>query len=138
VCPACGGPLIVVEFEGVEVDHCCACHGLWFDAGELDVLVSLAGGDAERLRAALATAPGGRTRRRCARCGRRLDTVAVGDGPAVQIERCRVGHGFWLDPGELDRVALTATSGAGTREGRAVVAFLAELFRYRVGDSTKG
>lgn len=138
MCPACGGPLIVVEFEGVEVDHCCACHGLWFDAGELDVLVSLGGGDAERLRAALATTPTERSGRRCLRCGRRLQTVAVGDAPAVQVERCRVGHGFWLDAGELDRVALAATGGAGTPEGRAVAAFLAELFRYRVGDSTKG
>ncbi len=138
MCPACGGALIVVEFEGVEVDHCGSCHGVWCDAGELDVLVSLAGGDVDRLRAALASAPPARSRRRCVRCGRRLEAVGVGDGPKVQIERCRVGHGFWLDAGELEGVARSARGGAGTPEERAVAAFLADLFRQRVGDSTKG
>ena len=37
-CPKCGGDLVEVEHEGIKVDRCTHCHGVFFDAGELDVL----------------------------------------------------------------------------------------------------
>ena len=38
-CPACAKPLRAHEVEGVEIDVCPACHGLWLDHGEFDRVV---------------------------------------------------------------------------------------------------
>jgi uncharacterized protein len=35
-CPKCGHDLREEELEGVSVDRCTFCEGLYFDAGELD------------------------------------------------------------------------------------------------------
>ncbi len=37
-CPKCGMKLIVVHFNGVEVDKCSGCEGIWLDAGELEIV----------------------------------------------------------------------------------------------------
>ena len=34
-CPRCPGQLEPVSYEGVSLDVCRLCHGLWFDQGEL-------------------------------------------------------------------------------------------------------
>lgn len=39
-CPKCNSPMEQVEYEGVEVDRCTACKGLWFDSGEKESLGS--------------------------------------------------------------------------------------------------
>jgi Zn-finger nucleic acid-binding protein len=38
-CPLCALPLEAVERQGIELDHCPSCGGLWLDAGELDALI---------------------------------------------------------------------------------------------------
>ena len=37
-CPRCGVALTEVEHEGLKVERCSKCHGVWLDAGELDQL----------------------------------------------------------------------------------------------------
>ena len=37
-CPKCGGVLQVEVYHGVEIDRCSDCHGIWFDAGEAELL----------------------------------------------------------------------------------------------------
>ena len=38
-CPACRNIMIVVEHDKVELDYCLSCLGVWFDAGELELLL---------------------------------------------------------------------------------------------------
>ena len=38
-CPKCGGHLATEEFHRIQVDRCPDCHGLWLDAGEIDLLI---------------------------------------------------------------------------------------------------
>ena len=38
-CPHCAKPLRAREVDGVEVDVCPSCHGLWLDHGEFDRIV---------------------------------------------------------------------------------------------------
>ncbi len=38
-CPKCGGDLVEVEHEGIKIDRCTSCDGVFFDAGELDELL---------------------------------------------------------------------------------------------------
>ncbi|MDH3496893.1 MAG: zf-TFIIB domain-containing protein [Gemmatimonadota bacterium] len=40
-CPRCGGDLRVEHYQGIEVERCPDCHGLWFDEGEAQRLVEL-------------------------------------------------------------------------------------------------
>ena len=42
-CPECRIPLVVVEREGIEIDWCLECRGMWFDEGELELLGEKAG-----------------------------------------------------------------------------------------------
>lgn len=35
-CPKCGMELIEIDYQGIEVDKCSGCEGIWLDAGELE------------------------------------------------------------------------------------------------------
>jgi Zn-finger nucleic acid-binding protein len=37
-CPKCDGRLKEISYEGVQIDRCTKCNGIWLDAGELDRL----------------------------------------------------------------------------------------------------
>jgi len=37
-CPKCAGTLVEITHEGVRIDRCDKCNGVWFDAGELEQL----------------------------------------------------------------------------------------------------
>ena len=39
-CPKCGADLHVEEMQGIQVDRCADCDGIWFDAGEAELLVA--------------------------------------------------------------------------------------------------
>lgn len=38
-CPKCGHDMKVITIEGIEIDQCENCDGVFFDAGELDDLL---------------------------------------------------------------------------------------------------
>ena len=38
-CPKCGHAMQEEELEGVKVDRCSFCEGVYFDAGELDLVL---------------------------------------------------------------------------------------------------
>ena len=38
-CPACNVPLVMSERQGVEIDYCPQCRGVWLDRGELDKIL---------------------------------------------------------------------------------------------------
>ncbi len=38
-CPHCVTPLDVSERQGVEIDICPRCRGVWLDRGELDKII---------------------------------------------------------------------------------------------------
>jgi uncharacterized protein len=38
-CPKCGGDLKEESYMSINVDRCTECHGVWFDAGEIESLV---------------------------------------------------------------------------------------------------
>jgi uncharacterized protein len=45
-CPVDGATLLMSERQGVEIDYCPQCRGVWLDRGELDKLI--ARGDDDR------------------------------------------------------------------------------------------
>jgi uncharacterized protein len=38
-CPKCGYDLITSEWDGVQIEQCTHCHGVWLDAGEAETLL---------------------------------------------------------------------------------------------------
>lgn len=44
-CPVDDTVLELSERQGVEIDYCPSCRGVWLDRGELDKILDRAGGD---------------------------------------------------------------------------------------------
>jgi hypothetical protein len=42
-CPKCGQQLSEIDYKGVKVDRCMHCHGVWLDAGELELVTQREG-----------------------------------------------------------------------------------------------
>ncbi|MGA7616211.1 MAG: zf-TFIIB domain-containing protein [Thermoanaerobaculia bacterium] len=124
LCPVCASPLIVVERSGIEVDYCIRCHGLWFDAGEIELLASklgLAEPDMKLRKAETTEAV-----RLCPRCDAKMGKVEVEGRAIVTLDACTRGHGFWFDRGELGALFETGQrQDASVRH--AVVTFLGEV-----------
>lgn len=38
-CPSCKIPLVMSERQGIEIDYCPQCRGIWLDRGELDKII---------------------------------------------------------------------------------------------------
>lgn len=38
-CPACSADLLLSERQGIEIDYCPSCRGVWLDRGELDKII---------------------------------------------------------------------------------------------------
>jgi uncharacterized protein len=51
-CPACRVPLVMSDRQGVEIDYCPQCRGVWLDRGELDKIIERSGLDAVQTRPA--------------------------------------------------------------------------------------
>jgi Zn-finger nucleic acid-binding protein len=100
LCPNCKEPLLVLEFDGIEVDYCDDCRGVWLDPEELELLF----GDSA-WKEALRPAPGENLRKerekRCPRCRKPMHKRAAGAQAPVTTDLCPRGHGVWLDAGEL-------------------------------------
>ena len=50
LCPTCRVNLVMSERQGIEIDYCPQCRGVWLDRGELDKII-------ERSETASAPAP---------------------------------------------------------------------------------
>lgn len=104
LCPHCQKPLLIVEYQGVELDGCVDGGGIWFDAQELTQLFELAGVPCELhdLEDRLEDLEDGATRRRCPRCRGEMQPVhAPGSPDTLILDRCEREHGLFFDRGEL-------------------------------------
>ena len=39
LCPTDQTPLVMSERQGIEIDYCPSCRGVWLDRGELDKII---------------------------------------------------------------------------------------------------
>ena len=114
-CPVCEEPMIVLEIDEVEIDHCLSCGGIWLDAGELELLLK----DSREKDAFLSSfeiAKGSKEKaRKCPLCMKRMEKILVGADKGIRIDRCRRNDGIWLDKGELDEILKMSNFGQNNR-----------------------
>ena len=132
-CPACNHALIVVEYQRIELDYCPNCQGVWFDSGELDLLLKSTGREDERqFLAGILNGPEAETaegRRRCPICRQTMKKVAISQQPPVHIDACPRGNGLWFDGGEVDALLQELDRKSGTHH--SVASFLNKVFQAR-------
>ena len=125
-CPACRVPMFVAEFQQIELDLCGRCDGVWFDQGELALLL----GDGGSLATTVATT--GEATRSCPLCDKPMAKVNIGPNGRVLVDHCPQECGLWFDGSEL--AALTADLDAAGRDlPSAVRNFLREMFPAKGG-----
>lgn len=118
--------MMAVTFDAIEVDTCPACEGIWFDRGELDLLLARGGRTAADW-AVLESRAGPLT---CPHCRRRLQRGPI-QGTAIEVDFCPHLHGLWLDRGELRAVI---ASRAAPEHLRALLEYCGGL----LGGETEG
>ncbi|HEU5115194.1 MAG TPA: zf-TFIIB domain-containing protein, partial [Isosphaeraceae bacterium] len=113
-CPRCHLMLRRTDYEGVEVDMCDNCWGIWLDSGEMGAIIDsreMDFSETERqqflkARANLpAMGPGEPIH--CPVCNKPMDVLSSDVGLHIVIDRC-VDHGIWLDSGEIKAVQAVA------------------------------
>lgn len=109
-CPVCERPIVALELNEIEVDHCLNCGGVWLDPDEMDLLLEGSPGREEIRKNTRADGGVGERVLSCPLCRKKMEKLRVArdSGAGLRIDRCVNGHGTWLDGGELH--ALVALS----------------------------
>lgn len=100
-CPNCDSKLELKQYNGIEVNKCSKCEGMWFDFKELDDLEDkiLSNDD---MKGTLVWDK--RTsERKCPICNKKMAkfNYRLND---LELDYCESMHGYWLDKGEEQRV----------------------------------
>jgi Zn-finger nucleic acid-binding protein len=94
-CVSCGAMLSTAQVQGVSIEGCSACGGVWIP--ELELLALLhASPDAQQFDE-LMEHNDGSPRRPCPVCSELMNLAWI---DFLQLDRCPQ-HGVWLDRGEL-------------------------------------
>jgi len=139
-CPVCKVSTTAVEYDKIEIDYCSVCHGIWFDRGELELLIdTLAGGATRELVNSLMQRPQKKVSeksRGCPICHRKMRKIDVGSGREVLIDMCNAGHGLWFDGGESGAFIeqLNIDPPAGESPLNKALFFIRDIFHVKQGE----
>ena len=122
ICPKCQSEMETVEYEGVEVDRCKNCQGIWFDVGEnfslrdTEAAAAIDTGDPETGRVTNSI-----NRYRCPRCDGGMMRMTDAKRKDIRFEECTACRGSFFDAGEFselsrERVAEFLVSAAKSRD----------------------
>ena len=100
-CPKCKARMEQVVYEGIEVDRCTGCMGIWFDSREHEKLRDVPG--SEQIDTGDATV--GKKYNAvddiaCPRCTSKLVRMVDAGQPHIWYESCAVCGGVFFDAGE--------------------------------------
>jgi hypothetical protein len=137
ICPVCKSDMIVVEHKNIELDYCTECQGVWFDFGELELLLESMSIESTDLFLSdilnSAEAQSSEKKRKCPICGRKMKKTIIGKEPEILIDVCQQGDGLWFDGGELGQlIKQLATKPSGKADSQQqVITFMGEVFQAR-------
>lgn len=132
ICPTCKSDMIVVEHNKIELDYCTNCQGVWFDSGELELLLESMSLDLFLSKIVNSKeAESSEEKRKCPICGRKMKKTTIGEQPEILIDVCRQGDGLWFDGGEvgqlIKQLAKKPSRETGSQQG--IITFLGEVFQ---------
>ena len=134
ICPVCKHDMIVVEYHNIELDYCTGCKGVWFDSGELELL--LTSPSLEKAKLFLdnirdsSEAVSSEKKRKCPLWGHKMKKTTIGEQPEILIDMCSEEHGLWFDGGEVTQL-VRHLAGEHPPKGDSreqVISFLEEVF----------
>ena len=134
ICPVCKCDMIVVEYHNIELDYCTGCKGVWFDSGELELLLESQGLEETKLFLDnildSPEATSSEKKRKCPICGHKMKKTTIGEQPKILIDVCSEGHGLWFDGGEVNQLIRHLAGEHPLKEDsrEQVVSFLEEVF----------
>ena len=137
ICPVCKSDMIAIEYSKIELDYCTKCHGVWFDAEELNLLFDRIGlEDHELPLDDLLHSTETQTsekKYKCPICNKRMKKTNIGKQPEIMIDVCRQGDGLWFDGGEVGQLIKQVSTKVSGRVGsqQQVLTFLGEVFQAR-------
>jgi Zn-finger nucleic acid-binding protein len=133
ICPTCKSDMIVVEYNRIELDYCGNCHGVWFDTGELELLLGSLGLDSASpfLKSILEAeeAETAEKKRRCPLCRQKMKKVNL--ETKVLVDVCSRGEGLWFDGGEVGELIRQLAKKMPVKPDapQNVINFLGEVFK---------
>ncbi len=135
ICPVCRKGMLVVEYRQIEIDYCQACIGVWFDSGELELLLKTGGiegarpflGDVLKLSEARTL----EKKRKCPICTKNMRKVKIGGEGGVLVDACERHHGLWFDGGEVVSLIKTTSGQLPEKKGNQseIIGFLKDVFK---------
>lgn len=130
-CPVCKKPMMILEFEQIEIDYCCECSGIWLDEGELELLLENGQAKDELLQSLRIANNGSEKTRRCPRCTKKMEKVYAGSENNILLDKCKKNHGLWFDAGELHQVVSLGSADNNNK----ILKLLNEMFAYKLKSS---
>lgn len=115
-CPRCGGGLVGEQLNGVSIDRCSTCAGVWLADVEIisplraDLVIEQSTGQDDSVAGPSGKAGVPMSEResveQCPKCQAHLDAVNYDYGSGIIIDVYPNGHGIWLDSGELEHLKI--------------------------------
>ena len=117
-CSACSHTMIEIQEDGVDIDVCPSCGGVWCDVGRLENLIDTKQSTETKQNDGVLRQSNGHTSpsndrnavRSCPICSRPMARENFSKSSGVIVDRCRF-HGFFLDKDELDQIVDFAAQG---------------------------
>ena len=104
-CPKCKTEdLVEFTIEGVTVDRCPSCTGIWFDRQELSELLAEDARRVASLRRGSENEEAEGQKGECPRDRSELLRVYSSVDRSVILDACADCHGIWLDGGEFEKL----------------------------------
>ncbi len=101
-CPKCEHPTEAVAYEGIEIDRCTNCGGLWFDALEAEHLKEMKGSEAIDTGEAEVGQVYDESRLvSCPKCRVAMIRMSDPEQPHIHFESCPTCYGVFFDAGEF-------------------------------------
>ncbi len=97
-CPHCRQEMKEMDQQGVMLDFCPACKGLWMDGGEINYFAQNPSEVSQKLQEPLIGEH--RSEINCPRCEKPMSRGGLIE-PSLEIDHCPTCGGLWFDPGEL-------------------------------------
>lgn len=102
ICPKCHEKLEMISFEGVEVDRCTGCKGLWFDNLEHEKLKKMKGSEAIDIGDPKVGAEADKMGKiDCPKCKVAMIRMVDPQQPHIWFESCHLCSGVYFDAGEF-------------------------------------